>query len=1584
LYGKKSPADILAQSQPTALPTEAEGQGIGVPDALKDVESTANALKKVPVKTKITDTATAREFNPKSNDVIAANNENNSWDKALRMGAKDIGDGWYKVGESNGDPIVYSPSLDRAFVLTDTKGGRVGTNLYRFIQNNNGDANALAEAYHAAKKDGSNPELVKAVEDLLAPDASKKGEKIDMKEERVDEVNISEQPAVEVTATDGGGETPSVSKEKPKKPSKLQKLADDLDSFADELGGSLGANAAAVAAAARALAKVLRSVDNMAQALAEWRKSDEYKALEPDDVKNIESRVSEKVGDDYVPPTPEKEEKKETPQRKLRGVIEAYVNRSDLDQETKDALLADDRSYYETLGIEAARDLAKGIIADLGIEDAVSLSDRPNSPVPVELQSLVYGEALIYAKEQGQKAKTVNEKDKWADYQLDVKEKLAAKATAYGRYNSYIESIYENSAYSIVRKSKKEIEKRNKIFAPNAQKAAKDVAKTLDSKDEMAEAVEEAVNRILGETVAEKDRIIKELEDKIKKIQSEPKAGKPQKQRSFKREKLDELRRKAFGKAAANPFLDPQVWEYLSYASGYYLESGYYKFADFYKKMRRDTKGKYEEYFAELYEEAKEALIERGVEAELFDTPEVVTQLAEEMYKEGEALKAKLEEEKNAKKAKLDLDKAAKKAEREAAKKIKDEAKKWEGKGLEKQIKEALIDAGYGKEVGGKMQVDWKKVTTDSRDAAPVVAKIKEALKDRIPADILASIMPIIESEANRIVVEKKKRAVKTKVEAYKRGRLRGVGQAVRRNTRIQGLVETWKQGGLTDADVLEKLASDFGVVAFSKEDERSIEKLVEEIDSMDAGAEKERLEERLQAYLEYLGSPQFLTNAFLERMKARLLSGPVTALKNMTGSIDAVIDTTYNVLVNQVSRQGIGDKEILRAVTKAHKKAFWTAMDVLWRGGIDKGTAMSEITKNKEGSPSVRYMENPRMAFKDVGLFHKLGGYSGIMERPFMRFMSAFDTFNQVIAEESEAYTYIKAQLRRANPYMSNKELNRRAYEAAFAVEINEAEKQAEKEYAEKGIDITDFAGRTRYNRRVHEIIEQKRGEDVLRAQQFYGNRTTYKATDPFFFSSIGLAVNEFKQAGSRAIRKVKSKTKNPNAIRALELGEFMWKATMDFLIPFVKSVSNILEKSMELTPVYGGIKAAAYTAMAGYNKSKGIESDYDFRRAGQYYYRAAVGALISALILAAADDDEEEKMKMIFGEGPENWKEAQNISKMRPANTIRINGNNISLDWFGPFAVNLKTKAALEDAKRYNKEGFIALSVLSAALNNMYFEQTGRILTEATNYLKSGDDRKISAMLKRLSAEYSTRMTIPATSFFRQAGQLVDAEAKKPVTFAEQLMKYSGLLQPMIDRPALDYRGKTYDTGQIYTSSADGFVKMFKDAIKVDEVDRLVFTYNPSIAGPNRGGEAYRIMEDGDYVPMSDEQFYEVSKMTGENLDHLLKIWAENPVPTSDYEVTPARQERIVRMAEEQLSDLGIMLTNENIRRKAQDILEEESYREKMKATINDINTKARNYAVYQFYVNNNLRVPINYYDAEAKYLKKEKELIQGYAED
>jgi len=241
------------------------------------------------------------------------------------------------------------------------------------------------------------------------------------------------------------------------------------------------------------------------------------------------------------------------------------------------------------LGIEAARDLAKGIIADLGIEDAVSLSDRPNSPVPVELQSLVYGEALIYAKEQGQKAKTVNEKDKWADYQLDVKEKLAAKATAYGRYNSYIESIYENSAYSIVRKSKKEIEKRNKIFAPNAQKAAKDVAKTLDSKDEMAEAVEEAVNRILGETVAEKDRIIKELEDKIKKIQSEPKAGKPQKQRSFKREKLDELRRKAFGKAAANPFLDPQVWEYLSYASGYYLESGYYKFADFYKKMRRDA-----------------------------------------------------------------------------------------------------------------------------------------------------------------------------------------------------------------------------------------------------------------------------------------------------------------------------------------------------------------------------------------------------------------------------------------------------------------------------------------------------------------------------------------------------------------------------------------------------------------------------------------------------------------------------------------------------------------------------------------------------------------------------------------------------------------------------------------------------------------------------------------------------------------------------------------------------------------------------------------------------------------------------------
>jgi hypothetical protein len=1242
---------------------------------------------------------------------------------------------------------------------------------------------------------------------------------------------------------------------------------------------------------------------------------------------------------------PKSESGKESPKRKLRGTIEAFVERSDLDQETKDALLADERSYFETLGLDEAQNLAKSIIDDLGVEEAVREADRAAGGVPVELQSLIYGEALNYAKEQGKKATTKADKDYWADYENDVHEKLAAKATQFGRYNAYIQTIYYESPYALVRKARKKVDQRNKVFAPNAKKQAKEVQNILDNPEDAEAAMEEAVRSAVETAVSEKEKQIKELEKKLAESKKEAKKSKGKKRKYIVSDEAYQKARKAlFGKASANPYLDPETWSALGTMAAYHLERGYYKFADFYKKMLKDTKGAYEEYFADLYASARDKAVEDGISESEFNTDDEVVDQATQLADQEAKLKAEIARKKQ-----------------EAA-----EAKKWVGKGLDKQIKDALIEAGYGKTVSGVEQVDWKKVTAGSKSAEPVVKKIKETLEGKIPADQLDVLMDAIEKRANEIITEKKATAIATKIKQINRYKNNRLLNSIKRNTRIQGLVETWRQGGLTEKDILERLGQDFGIISFTDEDEKIIQDLVEQIDSAPPGAEKERIEERLQAFLEYAGHPLFLPRKFLERNKARLLSGPITLIKNMSGGIEAATAIAYKGLLNQFSTKGLGDKEIVKVFFKAHKKAFVTALDILWRGGIDTGTAQSEITKNKEGSPSVRYAENPRASYKKIGAYQRAGSALDIIERPFMRFMSAFDTFNQVLLQEVEAYDYAKKQLRKANPNASNSELSQRAYELTYAVEINEAEQQAQKEFDERGIKIEGIAGYARFNRRVHEIVEQKRSEETTKAAQFYGNRYTYKAYDPGLVSGATYIVQQVKNSITKSMGKLK-KSDNPAVVRAAEVIDLSLSYGIDWLIPFIKTVGNIVEKGMELYPSYGYAKALAYTAAAGYNKATGNKLEgIDMQRAGEYYWRASVGLAITALLTYLADDDEEDKMKAIYGEGSDQFSERMNRSRQRPKNTIRIDGHNIPLDLLGTFSIPMKIEAAQIEAGRYpNKEVSTAIGTYLNLLNNLYFEKTGTLI-EA---MKSGNERRLHNMLINEAAELSTRAIVPSTQLFRQAGQVIDPQAKKPLIFTEKLQKYSGIGTIILDRPAIDYRGKTYDMGQVFSSSADGFVKMFSKEIKIDDVDKLVFAYHPSLMIPSRGEEAFQVLEGGERVSLSEADFYEVCKKTGDNLNSLLEKWVvKQPYTPSD--ISKSEAEKYMRMAEDRLSAEGKPISNDKVIDEAREIAKKKQEVEDIKEKLSELNTIAKNAAIEQYYKDHGKRVPLTKVGSIEKY--------------
>jgi hypothetical protein len=779
----------------------------------------------------------------------------------------------------------------------------------------------------------------------------------------------------------------------------------------------------------------------------------------------------------------------------------------------------------------------------------------------------------------------------------------------------------------------------------------------------------------------------------------------------------------------------------------------------------------------------------------------------------------------------------------------------------------------------------------------------------------------------------------------------------------------------------LEKLADDFGIIAFTKENEADIEKLVEDVDKAKTGAERERAEERLQAYLEWHGHPNFLPRAFHEKMKSALLTGFVTQLKNATGALDAMIKVSFEAAAAQFARgmnkKPTPDSKIFSVIWKSHRKAFATAFDVFWRGGVDMGAAMSEITGNKEGSPSVRFMENQRSDFKeDLTKLDKVGRASNAVVRQFIRAMSAMDTFQQIMAQETRSYTYIKEKLLKDNPEMSSAEAARRAYEIAYSVEIADAQKQAMEEFNDRGITISGVEGWTRFNRRVFEIVEQARGKETMREAQLHGNLITYKATDPGLYSGAAVLLNELLKMlkNPTVIAKMK-KSDNPYEVRLADAYGLIMTQAIDYAIPFVKTVGNIVEKGMELYPPYGYKKAIAATGLAMVAPGlKGIT----MRRAAEYYVRATMGLAILAILNYLADDDEEEGLKKMYGEGSDNIQEKMNVQKARPQNTIVIGGKAVAMEWFGPIQFGLRKEANKLDDYRYDREAPGAIAAFLNTVDGLYFEQTKRVI----DIFKKGDEDKIAAKAKRDGAEYLTRAIIPAVQSVRQFSQIISPEVQKAITFPEQLLKFSGM-QGLIGRPAYDYRGKAYDMGEVFSSSADGFKRLFTDKIKVDYVDSFVFKYHPGVMTLRKSDK--RILgyddTDGQLVALSDEQFYKVGLDAATRFDMLLTPWVYefsdkmikgdkdgmDEMLSSKPKITDAL---VDKKRVEAFNEMGSGYSEKQYLEAAYKKAVEELMPSGIKESISEIARLANSAAIEQYYIDNNLWVPFSLRGSVKKY--------------
>ena len=827
----------------------------------------------------------------------------------------------------------------------------------------------------------------------------------------------------------------------------------------------------------------------------------------------------------------------------------------------------------------------------------------------------------------------------------------------------------------------------------------------------------------------------------------------------------------------------------------------------------------------------------------------------------------------------------------------------------DKIVKDALIEAGYGIERNGKIYVDWKQIVYGSKTPAKAVEKVKKLIVDKlgISESDAKPVLDALEAQLLETVKERKAAAVQSylkTVNKYKANRLLGTKK---HRTRIEKLIDLWNAGGLSESEVLNALSEEFGINAFTEENQVYIENLLTEINDAPRGAEREKLEEQLQAYIESLGRG-IGYRRFQERIIGRLLSGPVTWVKNFMSTFMLTTSTLEKFVktnLNSDALKGNIDANVVKIYKDALRIANATALDVAVNGGVDYGSAFSETTGTKEGTPRVRYTEYYKPDYKPfyASLLGKSANlnprdaYRWLLEKEKYtgRGLSAPDTFNSIMFGELEAYSYIKRKLMIDDPTLSAREAANRAYEMMYPIPLAEARVQAEKEFDSRGIKlnfdkpkeilfkgkvIKIYPDRIRFERRVNEIVqqareEQKGTEEVNKVSADYARRYTFKQVEPGIMKPI-VAIAIWLKTGSKTLtaklrnssQDAQTKALNNKTADVLDtVSETLWTA----ILPYVKGPGAIIEKGLELVPTYGFTKGGVALTAAGYfkltgNKEKAEES---FSRAGEYAVRATVGLLLLSLLRSLADDDED-KLPAIYGEGAAYGMKA--TQKTRPENTIIVDGRKIPFDLFGTLGVALKLEATNYDILRYQKDKFDKMNpaereamktmlYAGAIINSSYTEG----LSELKKFITDPASRSSSRYARNKSSELLTRSTIPFTSAFRQGNQVLEElvkgePAKKATTFPEALAKYSGLVGGWaLDRPAFDYRGRTYNTYDLYPNSPTGWLTMASKKMNVDAVDRFLTKINYELRDPSVNNTKYWVPTSEGVRAQTDTEYYD-----------------------------------------------------------------------------------------------------------------------------
>lgn len=783
-------------------------------------------------------------------------------------------------------------------------------------------------------------------------------------------------------------------------------------------------------------------------------------------------------------------------------------------------------------------------------------------------------------------------------------------------------------------------------------------------------------------------------------------------------------------------------------------------------------------------------------------------------------------------------------------------------------------------------------------------AKFRKFIKDNLGDDLLKQ----LEEEQSPVSTKPKKDMVKkAKEKIEQQSKKIKIGNIELSSTSVHKLLKNILKGEQKGIDEAIKEGLGFKL---SEEDSKLA---IEIADYLKNPNTPNYIRSQYEEILQYLIKKNGINLKYFvirDGMVGSQLSGLWNFIQNLTGFTIAF----SRLFITAIRTRNVNAFDVFfRELALARSEAM-----TIGSGRVSRGIAYKDLIESKtSGEIGVRFLEY----YKSKNLLTKLF----LSQRYITRFLEFADTFASAASSGLSDYTKISMYLDKYYPELTGKERAKMEYEIMYGETTRDDIKKAITDLKASGVPNPTKAeiNRTIYERKVRardrkakelydKFIEQKI-KDVEDYADAFGITLDEKNTKDYArvlagdfdnvvaqgqeqaqidtgkLGTIGIASiiqipMEFFQAGLSKQIQEKGKYR-----KAAMVGELIMTRG---LFPFATSIARWTELGLELTP-YGAAKGIGYKISATTKKDK-KEAQKTSQMGTDFMLRSMLGALYIIPYFLLRDDDEEEKEDALVGfKKREKYAEEKVAAAGAPKQSLRISENRrLPLQLLGTVSTaymwyaevireykNLieKNKGVPEEARENIAKNIVfssALMTLEIAAESSWMKSAQAYGGIAEDFAKGEVSKSVENAMGRIMGS-----TIPFNRLQQDIGQLLNPKSKEQEQFAINVVNQFSIVRALTPgKPNFDYRGREYDTGDIWVNSIDGARKFIFGAPKYrDEIDVWLTKMNYAVSSSYRQTRAEDkgnlVMLEPELRTLDDDEWYDFRKKSSELFNNKLK---------------------------------------------------------------------------------------------------------------